>query len=188
MRYRVVVSRLQVAERRVRAVNEEEAVKQIQVELDPEKVLRYRLVGYENRDVADADFRNDKVDAGEIGAGHTVTALYEVELAEGARGNLATVRIRAKQPRHERADELAVPFGDDRLHARFEDAPASFRFAVAVMAAAEKLRGSSHAASWDYEEIRRIARQSTPQGNAEREEFLALLGRAAPLVQALAAR
>ena len=51
------------------------------MEFDPSRVLRYRLLGFENRDVADRDFRNDKVDAGEIGAGHEVTALYEVKLA-----------------------------------------------------------------------------------------------------------
>ena len=55
----------------------------IQVEFNPEVVERYRLLGYENRDVADDDFRNDEVDAGEIGAGHSVTALYEIELLPG---------------------------------------------------------------------------------------------------------
>src|SRR5688500_4192831 len=55
----------------------------VQVEFDSTRVLRYRLLGFENRDVADHDFRNDRVDAGEIGAGHEVTALYEVKLARG---------------------------------------------------------------------------------------------------------
>jgi Ca-activated chloride channel family protein len=67
----------------------------IQVDFDKQAVVKYRLVGYENRDVADIDFRNDKVDAGEIGAGHSVTAIYEVELGASTRP-LATVRIRAK--------------------------------------------------------------------------------------------
>jgi Ca-activated chloride channel family protein len=58
----------------------------IQVEFNPEAVIAYRLIGYENRDIADRDFRNDAVDAGEIGAGHTVTALYDVVLADGYRG------------------------------------------------------------------------------------------------------
>ena len=52
----------------------------IQVEFDAETVRSYRLLGYENRDVADEDFRNDEVDAGEVGAGHTVTALYEIKI------------------------------------------------------------------------------------------------------------
>lgn len=72
----------------------------IQVEFDPEIVTRYRLLGYENRDVADHDFRNDYVDAGEIGSGHAVTALYEIQLTGkvGRRETIATVRLRYKQP------------------------------------------------------------------------------------------
>ena len=58
----------------------------VQVEFDPRRVARWRLLGYENRDVADRDFRNDAVDAGEVGAGHQVTALYEVKLVEDGRG------------------------------------------------------------------------------------------------------
>ncbi len=58
----------------------------VQVEFEPGVVQSYRLLGYENRDVADRDFRNDAVDAGEIGAGHQVTALYEVKLLDAARG------------------------------------------------------------------------------------------------------
>jgi Ca-activated chloride channel family protein len=74
----------------------------VQVEFDPQRVLRYRLLGFENRDVADKDFRNDAIDAGEIGAGHTVTALYEVKVAPGvSRGTLATVRLRYARPEHE---------------------------------------------------------------------------------------
>ncbi len=71
----------------------------IQVAFDPKRVLRYRLLGFENRDVADRDFRNDAVDAGEIGAGHEVTALYEVKLAPEVRhGRLLTVRLRYERP------------------------------------------------------------------------------------------
>ena len=67
----------------------------IQVEFDPKSVESYRLIGYENRDIADKDFRNDRVDAGEVGAGHNVTALYELVLADGAKNKneLATVRL-----------------------------------------------------------------------------------------------
>ena len=70
----------------------------IQVEWNKDAVIAYRLIGYENRDVADRDFRNDAVDAGEIGAGHQVTALYEVALADNPQGSLGTVRIRNKAP------------------------------------------------------------------------------------------
>ncbi len=58
-----------------------------QVEFNPEAVVRWRLLGYENRDVADRDFRNDRIDAGELGAGHQATALYEVRLRDGASGS-----------------------------------------------------------------------------------------------------
>ncbi|HVS09362.1 MAG TPA: von Willebrand factor type A domain-containing protein, partial [Planctomycetota bacterium] len=68
----------------------------IQVEFDPRQVERYRLLGYENRAIADADFRNDAVDAGEVGAGHQVVALYEVVRTGDGDGPLATVRVRWK--------------------------------------------------------------------------------------------
>ncbi|MGH7860189.1 MAG: YfbK domain-containing protein, partial [Candidatus Binatia bacterium] len=83
----------------------------VQVEFDPRVVDRWRLLGYENRDVADRDFRNDRVDAGEIGAGHSVTAFYEVELKDGGKGPLATVRLRAKRPRGVEAAEQEIAFG-----------------------------------------------------------------------------
>ena len=69
----------------------------LQVDFDPTQVARYRLIGYENRDVADDDFRNDKVDAGEIGAGHQVTALYEIELRDGERACAARARAHPPQ-------------------------------------------------------------------------------------------
>lgn len=69
----------------------------LQVEFDPKVVSSYRLVGYENRDIADKDFRNDRVDAGEVGAGHSVTALYEIKHT-GSDGPLATTRLRYEPP------------------------------------------------------------------------------------------
>lgn len=86
-----------------------------QVEFDPATVVRWRLLGYENRDVADQDFRNDAVDAGEIGAGHAAIALYEVKLSDeaardrerGDRRDLGTVRLRWAKPRfHPHAGEV----------------------------------------------------------------------------------
>ena len=84
----------------------------LQVDFDPAMVARYRLVGYENRDIKDDDFRDDKVDAGEIGAGHQVTALYEVELtAKGkqAHAPIGAIRIRHKTPNGAKATEAAFP-------------------------------------------------------------------------------
>ena len=70
----------------------------VQVDFDPSVVSRYRLLGYENRRIADRDFRNDTVDAAEVGAGHTVTALYEIKLSDDVQGRIATVYIRYQDP------------------------------------------------------------------------------------------
>lgn len=148
----------------------------IQVEWNPKAVKRYRLIGYENRDIADDDFRDDKVDAGEIGAGHTVTALYEIELAEGDESSsLATVRIRAKQPRGTKAAESAYLLDRGDVAGSFDGASNDFRFAVAVMAGAEILRGSPHAAEWDLAKVIAIASRAGAEGNSERTEFVELM-------------
>jgi Ca-activated chloride channel family protein len=153
----------------------------LQVEFDPAQVARYRLVGYENRDIADRDFRDDQVDAGEVGAGHTVTALYELELKSQAGEGLATVRLRAKRPRGETALERAYRFPAGALASSFSEAPSDLRFATAVMGAAELLRHSPHAERWSFEQVLKVARGATPSGNAEREEFVSLLERARSL-------
>jgi Ca-activated chloride channel family protein len=160
----------------------------LQVEFDPAQVARYRLVGYENRDIADRDFRNDKVDAGEIGSGHTVTALYELELKPGAGEGLATVRVRARPPRGETATEHTYRFPARGLAATFEQAREELRFATAVMGAAELLRRSPHAERWSFDQVLAIAREATPRGNAEREEFVSLLQRARSLMGRVASR
>jgi Ca-activated chloride channel family protein len=158
----------------------------LQVEFDPAQVARYRLVGYENRDIADRDFRDDKVDAGEIGSGHTVTALYELELKPGAGEGLATVRLRAKRPRGETASERTYRFPARALAASFPEASGDLRFATAVMGAAELLRRSPHAERWSFDRVLEIARAATPAGNAEREEFVSLLERARSLMGTVA--
>lgn len=159
----------------------------IQVEFDPDAVASYRLIGYENRDIADVDFRNDRVDAGEIGAGHTVTALYEVELARDARAPLAMVHIRAKKPRGEKATEWAYGFAAERLYPSFDQAPADFRFATAVMGAAEILRRSEHARSWNLDRVIAIAEGASAASVPERQEFIALMRELDPRL-AMAAR
>ena len=82
----------------------------VQVDFNPEVVSRYRLLGYENRRVADEDFRNDAVDAGEVGAGHSVTALYELKLRDDADGALATVMLRYEDPDTGEVSELSREF------------------------------------------------------------------------------
>ncbi|MCC7075117.1 MAG: von Willebrand factor type A domain-containing protein [Deltaproteobacteria bacterium] len=117
----------------------------IQVEMNPEVVASYRLIGYENRDVADRDFRNDKVDAGEIGAGHTVTALYEVVLKDDEpKGDIATVRVRYKQPKGTRGIETATNFTAGALRHDVRELSADGRFATGIGLVAEALRHSPH--------------------------------------------
>jgi Ca-activated chloride channel homolog len=118
----------------------------IQVEMNPAMVASYRLVGYENRDIADRDFRNDKVDAGEIGAGHTVTALYEVTLkSDEPAADIATVRVRYKAPRGVVATEVARAFPASAVRHDVNEMSVDGRFAVGVGLAAEIFRHSPHA-------------------------------------------
>lgn len=112
----------------------------VQVAWDPARVARWRLVGYENRRLATRDFRDDAKDAGEVGAGHGVTALYEVEPRPGA-GPLGTLRVRWKPPEGELAQEAGRSIGDDRRG--FDAAPADLRFATAVAAFGLCLRGDA---------------------------------------------
>lgn len=150
-----------------------------QVDFDPKLVARYRLVGYENRDIKDTDFRNDKVDAGEIGAGHQVTALYEVELtAEGKQANapLGGVRIRHKAPNGEKATEAAFPMVGGPAGA-FGDASADFRFAFATAAFADVLRGGQDAEHWSLAQIRDLARAAAG-ASSERAELVTLIEKA----------
>ena len=148
---------------------------------------RYRLIGYENRNVADKDFRNDKVDAGEIGAGHTVTAMYEVELTREDAVPV-TVHLRAKTPKGTKAKETAYAFSPKQNFATFAAAPQDFQFASAVMGAAEILRGSEHAAQWSLEDVISIAKAAGDAHESERSEFISLMERARELRSTLARR
>jgi Ca-activated chloride channel family protein len=151
----------------------------LQVDFDPAMVARYRLVGYENRDVKDEDFRNDKVDAGEVGPGHQVTALYEVELtAKGmqARAPLGSVRIRHKQPEGATATEAAFPMVGGPA-ASFANSSADFRFAFAVAAFADVLRGGQDAEHWNLTTIRDIAKNAAGESE-ERKELVSLIDKA----------
>jgi Ca-activated chloride channel family protein len=114
----------------------------VQVDFNPEVVRSYRLIGYENRDVADEDFRNDAVDAGEVGAGHSVTALYEVKLHDDADGALGTVYLRYEDPDTGEVTELRRDLPRSELAARFEDASPTFQLAAVVAEYAEVLRES----------------------------------------------
>jgi len=114
----------------------------VQVDFNPEVVARYRLVGYENRDVADEDFRDNTVDAGEVGAGHTVTALYEVKLYPQAFGRIATVYLRWQDPDTREVVELSKDFDSYQMSESFRRADPHFQWSVVVAEYAEILRDS----------------------------------------------
>ena len=116
----------------------------IQVEFPVDVVRGYRLIGYENRDVADEDFRDDDVDAGEIGAGHEVTALFEVRLETASEipARFAEVRVRYEEPTTGKVHEIAHAVEGKSARLDFPLASAGFRFDAAVAEFAEILRGS----------------------------------------------
>ncbi len=154
----------------------------IQVEFDPRTVARYRLLGYENRDIADRDFRNDAVDAGEVNSGHTVTALYEVKLT-GKKGDLGTVRLRYKQPLGEKAAELAFAMIPKAVVGSFEKALPHFQRDALVAEFAELLRGSYWAKDGSFAAILKHERDLPPamRSDPETVEFFNLVREAARL-------
>lgn len=133
----------------------------IQVEFDPANVLRWRQLGYENRAVADADFRNDRIDAGEIGAGHQVTCLYEVELASPGETTIelpiGTARVRFKPVDGKSVGE-AVEIEQavaGNVATNFAAASVGFRRAAVAAELAEVLRASIHTAGGSMKSLGR---------------------------------
>ncbi|MEC9440208.1 MAG: von Willebrand factor type A domain-containing protein [Myxococcota bacterium] len=150
----------------------------IQVEFDKKAVKSYRLIGYENRDIADKDFRDDKVDAGEIGAGHTVTALYEVVLDESSASTIATVRIRHKKPDGYKATENSFPMKRNMLTSNLSDSSKDLQFAAAVAGFAEILRESPYAKDLNLALVKEIAQSATSPSQLDRLEFIELVEKA----------
>ncbi len=129
----------------------------VQVEFESESVAAYRLIGYENRDVADADFRDDSVDAGEIGSGHSVTAVYALKLHSGARGSLATARVRYLDPDELNPNETSKTIRTSEVAAAFNRAEPRFRVAVAAATFAEVLRDSYYTRDLPLANVARVA-------------------------------
>ena len=152
----------------------------IQVEWKPDAVSRYRLVGYENRVLANEDFRDDTKDAGELGAGHSVTAFYEVELSAAAKEGglndaaLAAVRLRYKEPNAETALELDTALTVAQVAPTFAAASADFRFAAATAEYAEILRRSKHSQGARFDDVLSIATASAGD-HADRAEMIELV-------------
>ena len=174
----------------------------IQVEFNPARIAEYRLIGYETRALAREDFNNDKVDAGDIGSGHTVTAIYEVtpvgspaqmiddlRYGEASQGKgvsnadeYAFVKIRYKAPGEATSRLIETPVTDANAVASFAEASEDLRFSVAVAAFGQKLRGTDAVADYGYDRIMEIAaaaRGADPFGY--RAEFLSLVRLASAL-------
>ncbi|HBP17408.1 MAG TPA: VWA domain-containing protein [Planctomycetes bacterium] len=154
----------------------------LQVVFDPARVRRYRLIGYENRAIADRDFRNDAVDAGEVGAGHRVTALYELELVPGGEGVLGAVHLRYKPGvRRSAADERAreESYALTREAGSFAAASQRFRFTACVGELAEVLRKSHHVQTSLPELVALIERSLDRRHDDREHDLLDLAQRAA---------
>jgi len=175
----------------------------IQVEFNPLEVQAYRLIGYENRLLAKEDFNNDAVDAGDIGAGHTVTALYEVvpvgtpmpaetpavdalkyqlpgnqksKIENQNPGELLTVKIRYKEPAGDVSSKLEFPLRDSG--AAFAQASADFKFAAAVAAFGMVLRDSPHKGASTLADAAMWGREGlADDAGGYRAEFLSLVER-----------
>lgn len=168
----------------------------IQIEFNPQTVKEYRLIGYQNRLLKDEDFNNDSVDAGEIGAGHSVTALYELTLtgqpgqvdelryqqkavpvSEGDhQGELALVKVRHKLPGANDSSLMTQVVKASSSLEKFEQASLDFRFAASAAAFAQKLKGNHYLDDLSYEQIADIARESRGSDPYNyRGEFISLV-------------
>jgi Ca-activated chloride channel family protein len=170
----------------------------VQVEFNPAQVGQYRLLGYENRALREEDFNNDRVDAGDIGAGHQVTAIYEIVPAgfkgwtdarryekpavtasaiSGRTGELAFVKLRYKLPDGATSRLVERPVPASLIWARQAPSP-DFRFAVSVAAFGQKLRGDPLLNGFGYPQIAALA--GKPR-DFWRQEFVRLVGTARSL-------
>jgi Ca-activated chloride channel family protein len=169
----------------------------IQIEFNPQRVAEYRLIGYETRMLNRTDFNNDKVDAGDIGSGHTVTALYEItpvgskavmsdplrykkDAAKGDGGKeLGYLKIRYKLPGETKSHLIERPIPDADVTDDFASVPDDMRFAVSVAGAAQLLRHDPYIKDFSYD--RAIAIAEAAKGDDRfgyRAEFVALLRKA----------
>lgn len=154
----------------------------IQVDFNPDVTARYRLIGYENREIADADFRNDaEVDAAEIGAGHSITALYEVVLHDDAEGNIATTYVRYEDGETRDVVEINADFSTDDVMADMNEAPMSFFIQACIAEFGELLRGSYWAREGSYADVLAMmeAVEAEVAGDPQIDEFMQMVRLAA---------
>jgi Ca-activated chloride channel family protein len=125
----------------------------VQVHFNPDVVTHYRLLGYEQREIADADFRNDKRDAGEVGPGATVTVLYEIQRRPATPGSLGRIHLRYRDTWRGRVEEVDWDLPPGVLATRLDATSDRFRFIAAVAELAELLRGSHFARDGSYSTV-----------------------------------
>ena len=166
----------------------------VQVEFNPARVAEYRLIGYETRMLNQTDFNNDRVDAGDVGAGHTVTALYEITPvgsraqmtdplryggraeARAAESEIAFVKIRYKLPNEDESKLITRPVANADVVSDFNRLPIDYRFAAGVAGSAQLLRHDPYIKSFDYGRAIEIAQGA--RGDDEfgyRNEFVQML-------------
>ncbi len=169
----------------------------IQVEFNPARVAEYRLIGYETRALRREDFNNDRVDAGDIGSGHSVTAIYEItpvgspavlnddlryrqkpaaETSGATDGEYGFLKLRYKLPDEDTSKLITTPVTTENEVDALASVSDDHRFSVAVAAFGQKLRGSDQLADYGYDRILQIAqaaRGTDPYGY--RAEFLSLV-------------
>jgi len=170
----------------------------VQVEFNSDVISRYRLVGYENRVLNDEDFANDKIDAGDIGSGHNVTALLEFELRENVRkpstgilqievepafaaAQFIDVRVRYKEPNGTTSKEVVKIVPLSSLETSWDQTSNDFRFAAAVTEFAEILRHSPFVDAPRFDEVHSLAQNSMGDQTPNRTEFLELVLKARDL-------
>ena len=170
----------------------------LQIEFNPKLVAEYRLIGYESRMLKREDFNNDKVDAGDIGSGHTVTAIYEI-IPVGSKGRqvddlrygskekedigselsdseYAFLKIRYKLPDSEKSELITTPVNKENEYAQLDQVPTDVRFAASVAAFGQILRGGTYTDQFTYDDIIKLAESTV--GNDKfgyRHEFLGLV-------------
>lgn len=171
----------------------------LQLEFNPSSVAAYRLIGYENRMLANEDFNDDKIDAGELGPGHTVTALYEVipvgvkdtftkkvddlkyqsvaSINSGLSNEILTIKLRYKNPGDDVSKMIATTLIDDQK--KLENTSDNFRFSAAVAEFGLLLRSSAFKQNADYKNVVALAKNALgkdPEGY--RNEFISLVKKA----------
>ncbi|WP_210394747.1 vWA domain-containing protein [Motiliproteus sediminis] len=174
----------------------------VQLEFNPAAVASYRLLGYETRHLADQDFDNDRKDAGEIGAGHSVTALYELTLTDSpalrlpelryqpqptqpaatTEHEIAFLKLRYKQPGGNQSQLISQPVTRELHHEGLEHASANLRWAAAVAGAAQLARGLFTRDDWSYDDSIRLATGAAGNDSeGYRRQFIHLMRTAAAL-------